>query len=109
MQNGHSAFLGSEYVRVRDAPTLAALRERYTTDSPISLHTVFPGNMAGHAGERVQIMGVSYYHMGFVLYELREIGGGTILPEKLRLPSAQPRIFRAGEQVPGPRFPPLRS
>jgi hypothetical protein len=78
MQNDHSAFLGSEYVRVKDAPTLAALRERCTTDSPISLHTVFPEKMAEYAGERVQITGVSYYHMGFVLYELREIGGSLI-------------------------------
>lgn len=78
MQNGHSAFLGSEYVLVRDAPTLAALRERYTTDSPISLHRIFPESMAAYAGERVQITGVSYYHMGFVLYELREIGGSHI-------------------------------
>jgi hypothetical protein len=78
MQNGHSAFLGSEYVLVRDASTLAALRERYTTDSPISLHRLFPESMAEYAGERVQITGVSYYHMGFVLYELREIGGSLI-------------------------------
>jgi hypothetical protein len=78
MQNGHSAFLGSEYVLVRDAATLAALRERYTTDSPISLHRLFPESMAAYAGERVKITGVSYYHMGFVLYELREIGGSLI-------------------------------
>ncbi|MEO5917593.1 MAG: hypothetical protein ABIS50_25410 [Luteolibacter sp.] len=78
MQNDHSAFLGSEYVRVKDAPALAALRERCTTDSPISLHTVFPEKMAEYAGERVQITGISYYHMGFVLYQLRVIGGALI-------------------------------
>ena len=78
MQNGHSAFLGGEYVRVGDAPTLAFLHKRYTTDSPISLHTVFPEDMTKYADERVQITGVSYYHMGFVLYALREIGGSLI-------------------------------
>ena len=78
MQNGHSAFLGSEIVRVKDSSTLAALRDRCTTDSPISLHTVMPLRMADYAEERVQIIGVSYYHMGFVLYELREIGGPLI-------------------------------
>jgi hypothetical protein len=78
MQNGHSAFLGSEYVLVRDASTLAALRERYTTGSPISLHRLFPESMEAYAGERVRITGVSCYHMGFVLYEIREIGGSLI-------------------------------
>jgi hypothetical protein len=78
MQNYHSAFLGGEIVRVKDAPTLAAIRDRCTIDSPISLHTVFPEKMAECAGAQVQITGVSYYHMGFVLYELRKIGGSLI-------------------------------
>src|SRR6185436_11123612 len=78
MQNGHSAFLGSEIVLVKGRLALEDLRKRYTTDSPLSLHTVFPDKMAEHAGQRVQITEVSYYHMGFVLYELREIGGSPI-------------------------------
>ena len=78
MQNGHSAFLGGEFVRIKDATSLAAIRDRCTTESPISLHTVFPEKMADYAGERVQITGVSDYHLGFVLYELRQIEGSLI-------------------------------
>lgn len=78
MQNYHSAFLGGEIVRVRDAARLAEIRKFYTTDSPLSLHAVFPDGMADYAGEPVQITGVSFYHMGFVLYELRRIGGPLI-------------------------------
>ena len=78
MQNGHSAFLGSEIVLVKDRLALEDLRQRYTTESPLSLHAIFPDNMAERAEQSVQITGVSYYHMGFVLYELREIGGSLI-------------------------------
>jgi len=78
MQNYHSAFLGSEIVRVKNATTLVEIRDRCTTDSPLSLHTVFPEKMAEYAGEQVQITGVYEYHMGFVLYELRQIGGPLI-------------------------------
>tara|TARA_R110002124_G_scaffold86048_1_gene222837 strand:- start:108 stop:659 length:552 start_codon:yes stop_codon:yes gene_type:complete len=78
MQNYHPAFLGGEIVRVRDAARLVEIQKLCTTDSPINLHTVFPESMTDYAGEQVQITGVSFYHMGFALYELRRIGGGLI-------------------------------
>ena len=78
MQYDHSAFLGSEFVRIKDAEALEAIRKRCTTDSPLSLHTVFPENMSAYAGQSAQIIRVMYYHMGYVLYELREVHGSLI-------------------------------
>ncbi len=48
---------------MKDRIALEKLRERYTTDSPLSLHLLFPEKMIEHAEQRVMITEVSYYHM----------------------------------------------
>ena len=57
---------------------MAEIQKLCTTDSPLSLHTVFPASMEDYAGEQVQITAVSFFHMGFALYEIRRIGGDLI-------------------------------
>ena len=78
MQNDHSAFLASEIVLLKDRSALEEIKRLCTTESPLSLHNVLPDDMTRYAGERMDITGVSYYHMGFVLYELRQIGGPPV-------------------------------
>ena len=43
-------------------------------------HSLFPNNMMDYAGHRLQIVAVSIYHLGIVLYELREIGASASIP-----------------------------
>ncbi|MBK1791701.1 hypothetical protein [Persicirhabdus sediminis] len=78
MQNYHSAFLASEIIQLKDVASLQAIRHRYTSHSPLSLDTIMTENMSKYAGMRLQISALSFYHMGFVLYELQEIGGDII-------------------------------
>jgi hypothetical protein len=71
MENYHSAFLPGEYVKLRDQNTLNKLQQRHSGDpATLGLHTVLPVNMAAHANKRVCVIGVSYYHFGWALYEL---------------------------------------
>ncbi|HCS50749.1 hypothetical protein [Rubinisphaera sp.] len=71
MENYHSAFLPGEYARLQSRALLEQLQQKYTGDpSQFGLHTVVPPNMAEFADQRVRITGRSYYHFGWVLYEL---------------------------------------
>ena len=76
MENSHSAFLPGEYVRLQTRSILAELQLKHTGNpSQLGLHTVVPPNMAEHAGQRVLITSRSYYHFGWVLYELDGLPG----------------------------------
>ncbi len=69
MPDYHSAFLAGEYVMLASAKVLDDLEERFGT------HPMTPKGMAQHAGKRVRIKSVSFYHFGTVLYEFDELGG----------------------------------
>ena len=82
MENYHAAFLTGEYVRIRSADVLREIYEQFATETgwvlnPISL---FPKNMIEFAGKRLQIIEVSCYHLGIVLYTLKEIGSSVAIP-----------------------------
>ena len=82
MENSHPAFLAGEYVRIRSADVLREIYEQFAGEkgwvlNPISL---FPDNMIEFAGKRLQIIEVSYYHLGIVLYTLKEIGSNVAIP-----------------------------
>ena len=76
MENYHSAFLPGEYARLRSRSLLEELQRKYTgnPDQP-GLHSVIPQSMADSAKRRVLITGRSYYHSGWVLYELNGLPG----------------------------------
>ncbi|WP_124328537.1 hypothetical protein [Desulfonema ishimotonii] len=74
MENYHSAFLPGEYVKIRSQSELIRLQKQFGGDAEnLGLHTVIPEDMASHADKRVKISNVSYYHFGWVLYELEEL------------------------------------
>lgn len=71
MENYHSAFLPGEYARLQSRSLLEQLQRKHTGNPhQLGLHTVVPPNMADFAEQRVLITGRSYYHFGWVLYEL---------------------------------------
>lgn len=76
MENSHSAFLAGEYVQVRSLDEIEEIEKKYANakDWELNPYALFPKNMKDFANKRLQIVGVSYWHLGFVLYELREIG-----------------------------------
>jgi hypothetical protein len=76
MQNYHSAFLPGEFARLQSKPALEQLQKKHSGDpSELGLHTVVPPNMADFSDQRVLITGRSYYHFGWVLYELDGLPG----------------------------------
>ena len=76
MENSHSAFLPGEHARLQSISHLEQLQQKHTGDpGQLGLHTVVPPNMAEYAERRVLITGRSYYHFGWVLYELDGLPG----------------------------------
>lgn len=72
MQNSHSAFLAGDYVTTRSDSALRQIQATHcdNTISVLGLHTVIPAEMASHANQVARILRVTFYHMGWVLYEL---------------------------------------
>lgn len=82
MENYHPAFRTNEYVYIQSTDVLKEIYEQFARETewvlnPISL---FAKNMMDFAGKRVQIIGVSCYHLGIVLYKLKEIYSDVVLP-----------------------------
>lgn len=82
MENSHPAFLAGELVLIRSADVLREIYEQFARETewvlnPISL---FPENMMAFAGKRLQISAVSFYHLGMVLYTLRENESSAAIP-----------------------------
>lgn len=77
MENSHAAFLTNEYVLIRGEAELLAVQDKHRPSPQLvlGLHTVMPDNMSDYAGQRVRITGISYYHLGWVLYELDGLPG----------------------------------
>lgn len=76
MENYHSAFLPGEYARLQCRSALEQLQQKHTGEpTQLGLHTVVPPSMAEFADQRVLITGRSYYHFGWVLYELNGLPG----------------------------------
>ena len=76
MDNYHSAFLPGEHARLQSRSLLIKLNQKHNgTPEQLGLHNVITPDMAEHAGKRVLITGRSYYHMGWVLYELDGLTG----------------------------------
>ena len=69
MPDDHAAFVAGEYVLLADTAVLEGLQERF------GAHPMTPEGMARHAGKRVRIKSVSYFHFGTVLYEFDELEG----------------------------------
>ena len=76
MENYHSAFLPGEYARIQAVSVLEQLQRKHSGEpTQLGLHTVMPHSMAEFAGQRVLIIKRSYYHFGWVLYELKDLAG----------------------------------
>ena len=99
MENGHPAFLAGEYVRVRSRAVLEEIEQQFggEKDWKLNPHSLFAKNMADYAGLRLQIVAVSFYHLGIVLYELREIGGDPIPGHWLEKTLVDQELERADE------------
>jgi hypothetical protein len=69
MPDDHSAFLAGEYVLLASAEVLDDLEQRFGS------FELLAKGMARHAGKRVRIKSVSFYHFGTVLYEFDELEG----------------------------------
>ena len=79
MENDHPAFCAGEYVRIAPVATLQEIDQQFAGEAErvLNPYSLFPKNMLDYAGQRLQIVAVSYYHLGTVLYELREIGANA--------------------------------
>ena len=82
MENGHPAFLAGEYVRIAPHTVLEEIQEQFARENDWTLnpYPLFSPNMMDYADHRLQIIAVSFYHLGIVLYELREIGSDSPVP-----------------------------
>ena len=73
LENYHSAFVSGEIVQLRPGAELAVIEAKFRgANATINPASVFPASLPPHGGKRVWITSVSYYHFGFVLYELKE-------------------------------------
>ena len=79
MENGHPAFRAGECIRIAPLATLQEIDQQFAGEKEWALnpYSLFPNNMVDYAEQRLQIVAVSSYHLGIVLYELREIGADT--------------------------------
>ncbi len=76
MENYHSAFLPGEYARIQPVYVLEQIQlKHFGEPGQLGLHTVMPPNMVVFAGHRALITSRSYYHFGWVLYELEGLPG----------------------------------
>jgi len=69
MPDYHSSFLAGEYALLASADVLREIEERFGT------FELLAKGMAQHAGMRIRIKSVSFYHLGTVLYEFDELEG----------------------------------
>ena len=76
MENDHPAFLPGEHVRIQSRSVLEEIEQQFASDNDWALNPnpLFAKSMTDYADQRLQIVAVSYYHLGIVLYELREFG-----------------------------------
>lgn len=68
MENYHSAFLPGEYAILRSRSELEQIQTDWAAN-------IISSDMAAHANEQVLITGRSYFHCGYVLYNLDGLPG----------------------------------
>ena len=73
LENSHSAFTSGEIVQLRSSAELTEIESKFRgINATLNPASVFPRSLSPYGGKRVWITSVSYYHLGFVLYELKE-------------------------------------